>query len=269
MLPLVLRTQEEFLVRSASVPLVAGVARYRLPRKAIGGRLREVTVTVGSSVRVLPRVDRGRAEEWPAAATQGIPGAWYLEAGCVVLVPTPSTASVALTMAYYSRPGRLALTTTCGLVSGVETDAPSAGRTRYTYGGVSGGLSGVVDAVAGTPPFEHLAVDLSGTHASTTTFHVASTSVPPEGIAAGDYLCPQDTSCLVQLPVELHPVLVAKCAAAILLQLGFSGEAQAQAANAARLEAGALEVLTPRSDGNPKKAVGGVFAGLRRWQRGW
>ncbi len=72
----------------------------------------------------------------------------------------------------------------------------------------------------------------------------------------GDYICKMDKSPLIQLPVELHSLLVQRVVCAVMETFNYAQRLAAAEATYARMEEAALKLITPRVDGSPKKMRG-------------
>ena len=72
----------------------------------------------------------------------------------------------------------------------------------------------------------------------------------------GDYICKPDLSPLIQLPVELHSLLVQRTVCAIMETFNYSERLASAEATYERMERAALKLITPRVDGAPRKMRG-------------
>jgi hypothetical protein len=276
LVPLLLSTQEEYLVRKLTTTVTAGTAAYAISRRAVGSRLRNASVLVNGVRRQLARL---RPEELEGLRTDasGYPVGFYLDAAELVLVPTPN-AAVTLETWVYVRPGRLTASTNHRALTAVTAGAdylgaaaPTKTRLQWTSALAVSTLGTTLDITSARPPFESKALDLAYSSAggSVTSIDVLTASLLSTP-AVGDIVSPVDESSVVQLPVELHPLLFQRTAQFLLEQLGYGNEAGRARDTADRMEGQARAILTPRSDGNPQKLTGGVHALInRRGLGGW
>lgn len=265
LVPLVLRLQEEFFVRRTTQALTASTAAYPIPRRSIGSRVRDVQYLVGTTRTPLPRLRPEQLAEFNQPQT-GFPSGFYLDAANIILVPAPSAAD-SLSIAFYVRPGRLAVDTTASRqVTVVQADTPSVGRTKLTFAAYSTYAS-TIDIISATPPFEHKALDISIANATTTTLDVATADLLATPVV-GDWVTLVDTSPVMQLPVEAHPLLATRTAQFVMRGLGYLEEAAALASEADRMAEDVVAVLTPRTDGSPRRVTGGLMSLINR-SRGW
>ncbi len=264
LVPLVLGVMEEFYERPFDSTIVAGTANYRINKRAALSRINSVQlINTGASPNYnLTRIEPKRALELSSIPANGQPWAYYLEGSRIVLFPTP-TATGTLRVRAMVRPSRLTLTTDATnafLIASITTTNPLYYGAVVTTANSSLGQAGV-DVVAGTPSFEHLAVEsipagwASGSGGTyTISLPVGDFTTAP---AAGDYFMLPDYTPFIQLPVELHPALVELTVARFLRARGILSEAGNHANEAQRLVQLGIQALTPRVDSAPRKIVGG------------
>lgn len=257
--PLVLSTREEFYVRSSSSSLVADRSSYRIPSRAIGGKLRDVELVLSDgTVRNLPRIP---PEDAPAfgSAKATYPSAFYMERDAVVLVPTPSTSAAAtLRMKYFGRPGTLVAT-------GYTISAIDSAQNKVTVTNGAGIFStfSVVDIISASSAFDCLAIDQTPLTAVISGVDVVlGFSSLPTGLALGDYVANATESALPQIPAELHGYLAQRTLCRVLQALGDTEALRAAEADAEQMRKDALLLLSNRVEGEPKKVVGGLL-----WRR--
>lgn len=269
MVPLLLRVQEEWFVRRISITLTAGTANYPIPRRAIGSRVRDVWLVRGSGRTPLPRLMPERVLELTAANVTGVPIGFYLDASDIVLVPAPSAADT-LQVAVYVRPGRLVAT--LGELTTVTANSPAAGRTALAFGTL--GLTPTsVDIISALPPFEYKAIDAAVANGTATAADIATTAILSTltvstngSTTASDFVTVTDTSPVPQIPVEAWGLFVQRIAASVLWSLGYLEEASAAEGKADKMERDVIDILTPRTDGSPRRVTGGL---MRLINRGW
>lgn len=256
LVPLVTSVNEEFYVQSVDITLVAGQAAYRIPNRSAGGKLRDVTFISGSSVMSLARLEPEMLTQFNASAS-GTPSAFFMEAGTVNLVPAPAGGGT-LRMKYFVRPGRFTNTATdFGVIATVVTATPTS-----FVGTFSGTLttSTEFDIIAFRPPFEYLAINATRVSFAGASISLSagasSQALLSPNVAIGDYVCKPDLSPIIQLPVELHSLLVQRTVCSIMEMFNYSERLGAAEAAYARMEEAALKLITPRVDGSPRKMRG-------------
>lgn len=261
LVPMMLGVREELYERVFDGAVTAGVAAYRINKRAALSRINTVQWVNGDGSAInLARLEPKRVVELTLSSMLGMPWAYYLEGSRVVLFPTPNAAGT-LRIRAFVRPSRLTLTSDAGnvlIISGVAVGAAVTTLTTATH---SISVSGIRDVVASTPSFEHLVVDGTATTVLTTTVTIPNSSFTTAPIV-GDYLCVSDLTPYVQLPVELHPALIELTVARALRARGKKTEANLHADEAQRLVAIGIMALTPRVDASERKIVGGPM-----WRR--
>lgn len=274
--PMVLRLQQEFYVRTVTTPLVANQGMYPIPRRSMGSRVRTLFYTAANIRQKLARL---RPEEKDLALTNGsgYPYGFYLDAANIVLIPPASDTSAVLEIDYYVRANRLVLPTSARQITAVTPGtnylgAASASRTRIQWSS-SIAFGSSIDFVKNAQPFEHLMIGASFNSAGGS---VASIDVATSAIIAtpevGDWVTNADEAPVVQAPIECHGLLAQCVASRVLRAEGYTAEADTCDADVQRMTADVVAVLTPRVDGNPSKLAGGVLSqmargvvNLRRW----
>lgn len=266
-IPAVLSCNEEFYVATVDVPVVSGQSAYRVPNRSIGGRIREVQLLQGNILQNLTRLEPEQLVRFTSNA-QGYPMAFYMDAGAMNLIPVPGAAGVSLRVRYYVRPGAFTNTATD---YGVITSVSYTNSTTVVLG-FSGSLTTSngtgYDVIAYRPPFEYLAIEGTASASGAGTVTLTSASLSPN-IAVGDYVTKKDLSPIMQAPVELHSWLAQLTTCAFLEQLNYGEKLAAARQRAAELEAQALKLITPRTDGSPRKMRGVLSGGSRFGWWGW
>lgn len=257
MIPLILRTLEEFFVQNFNYNITANQANYAIPTRAIANALRNVQIV--DQQNDLNRADIPRlAPEDLFSSFSGNyrfnvqKSGFYLEGPNVVLYPTPTSTANLLRLAYYCRPNSLVDTTACALVTSVNTGANqitvSALPTTFT-------TASPLDFIQANSPFSWAAQDQTPTNISGTTLTFGSTL--PTNIAAGDYLCLSGQTCVLQIPLELQPLLVQYVVVRVLAAQGDAQALQAAMAELGVLEQNAMLLISPRVVGKTKRVANG------------
>lgn len=256
--PLVMSAREEFFVRSSDTSLVASQSRYRIPSRAIGGKLRDAQLILSDgSVRDLPRIQPEDAPAYGSAVA--FPVAFYVERDAVVLVPTPSSSGAAtLRMKYFCRPNALAATGYA--ISAINTGTKTV---TVTNGGGVFTTSSVVDIISGTSSFDCLAVDQTPSAAVIAGSNVQLTfAALPDGLAVGDYVATAEQSFAPQIPAELHSYLAQRVVCRVLQAMGDTEGLRNAEADAEQMKKDALLLLSNRVEGAARKVVGTLL-----WRR--
>lgn len=243
LLPLIMSVRAEFYVTSKSYTITADQSEYLVPPRSSGMVLRDVQIIDGTNIRSLPEMP---PEEAVSTAT-GTPRAYYFEHQNVVLYPTPSVTTGTLKLKYYIRPGRLAATSDCAQITAINTSTNVVTVSTAPSTWVVGTS---LDMVAANTPHQFRATESAITAISGSDITFASL---PSGLAVGDWLSPADYSPIPQVPFEFQPVLAQMTVVKALEALGDREGGAAALKDLATIQASALQLVTPRNHGEPKK----------------
>lgn len=240
---------------------------YRIPWRAVGGALREVSFLDASGETIdVPRIAVDDLEQ----ATWG----FVLESQGVRYVNRIARAGpVTLRMTFLATPGLFCQAASAAVVTGIAGAAltlgaapsPAAPLLPLPDPAAPASFAGVTsfDIVRGTPGFELVAMDQAGTCDGTTLTLGAANA----DIQVGDYVSLPGTRPVPQCPTALVPLLSQSIAAEMLHQLGKDDEAQAALAKRTDMEARAKPLLQNRVKGAPQQVIRrhGVLQATRRW----
>jgi hypothetical protein len=263
MVPLILKTQEEYFIRLYDYAVTANQAGYLIPTRAIANKLRNVQIV--DSNNDLNRADLERLS--PEDLFSGYSGSayvtiqksgFYLEGNKVVLFPTPNQTQSLLRLSYYCRPNVLVETTDCAKVTAIDTT-----NKQITVDALPSTISTStpLDFVKANPGFECSAIDQTPTNIAGMVLTFASAL--PSDLAVGDYVCLAGQSCVVQIPVELQPLLTQYVVVRVLSAQGDSQALADAGKELQKLEENALLLISPRVDGKAKRVTNG--RSLSRW----
>lgn len=249
--PLLKRVREEYHVTYKDYTISSTQTEYRIPKYAAGDALRDVKIIDSA----------GNEESLPRLEPEFITGeerGFYLESNKVVLAWTPSDNEGTLRLKYTRRPGKIVATTACGLITDITGNNVTVATVPATF------TTGVeVDLIQAGPGFDWLATDtaLVGVSGNTLTF-----SSVPSDLTIGDYVALAGESPVIQLPIELHPLLEQHVAIQCLRAQGKKSDAKDMEDDYKEAERDVLTLLTPRVVGEPKKIVGnnGLLGHFRR-----
>lgn len=247
--PLLRKVKEEYGVQTTDTTIQSGVSEYRIPSRASAGNLRDVLLKKAStSVAVsLPRIsledadryERGGSPYWRTGS------AFTVQGDKVRLLPATQNTSDTLRMRWYLRPSKFVLTTACDAVTAVGSSTSLTGTWTNTADGE------VVDVIQAEPNFDALSVgDTAGIAGATLTL----TNGAPD-VAVGDYVCAAGETCIVQLPAELHSVLVTAISVTVWEILRDLEASQLAGKRLARELQEVRSLLAPRVDGEEPRII--------------
>lgn len=257
---LLLSVRESHQVAHADLAITSAT-RYRVPSRAVGAKVKLVSVVTDSGQAPLYAMpyERQVVEQGSAAA-----GDYWFEANHLVL-RRPLELGGTLRITYFRRLGELVPEDEAGLVESFDTGARTV--TLDAVPDDFGTAEADYDFIQGSEHFDTLAAEQSATRSGNV---LTFTEELPEELAVGDYIALPGQAPLCQAPRELHDVLTLRTAFALLDAVG-DPKAAATERRLQRAETDALSILAPRVDDQPKPIVnrnapgyGRVFA-KRRW----
>lgn len=261
-IPLVLKHMAEFYVYPADFSVVTNKNAYAIPPRAINQILRSVLIVSSSDPDTQIPLEQLNRDDLYAVISGSVryvikKSGFYIEGNNVILYPTPVQSMDILRMLYFIRPSELADPADCGLITGINTGAnqitvaaaPSTWTTANTF-----------DLVKAQPGFDCTAIDqtISNIAGPVITF----SSALPTNISNGDYVCLAGKSCVVQVPVELQPLLTQYVVVRVLSAQG-DAKLKDAIAELLELEKNASLLLTPRVQGSVKRVTNA--RGINRW----
>ncbi len=211
--PILLTLQEEYDVTREDFALVAGDDSYLLPERAVSGTIIQALV-VDPLGRATPLVRIGGSEMWQyegSQVTASVPTVFAIEGSHVRVLPKTTGSGWSLRLRYRRRPSALVLTSACGLVSLV------AGQDVTAAGGTFSATP-AVDIVRARAPAAVLVQQKTTTYlANVFTF---ASGVDLTGVSVGDYVCAQDTTCVIPLPERFVGLALSMVAAQVAEEWG-------------------------------------------------
>lgn len=241
--PEVLSTMQEWYVTSTEVDVDSD--RIKVPKRAIGGSLREVLYKVGSIESNIPLMS---IEDTVNNAYAGSLIGFYFSGSTIKLIGRGSSGS--LHLFYHYRPGTLIKDNQAGKILSIDRDTNSVVLDTIPSGWV---VNKDVDILESVPHFDatHLENQIIQINGQQVTFRDELSL----HVAIGDWVTPEDTSPVPQIPVEWFPYLAQAVAVQVLESLGDSEQANRAAKRRDLLQKNALKVVSPRVEGEYKKAV--------------
>lgn len=242
--PAILSAREEWYVVNDLYDIDSTTNSVAIPSRAIAGSLREVSFVTGSAEYNLPRLS---LEDKVYRDNQGPLTACYIEGNKVKMLGQESGQ---VRLYYHCRPGKLVKTSAAASISswdaGTKTITVSSVPSTWTTGTV-------IDIINGKPHFEHRGLGFTITGVTGTDITVDLDL--PSDLTAGDWLSLEDTSPVVQTPLEWFPYLAQAVQVQILDALGDFEAMQRAERRRDSLHENAMRLISPRIEGETKKLV--------------
>lgn len=251
--PNVLRQHEEYYTVSEEVVIENGKTRYRIPYRAIGNKLRDISyVDSTGSIYEMSRVSLEELSDYEDNYYSSLEDVFYIENNEVVLPQVPGSGG-SLRMYFHLRPNSLVTEDLVGKIIGINRTTGII--TLESFPNSFSNLP-LMDFVSSQSPNRIEAYDVQPLSVNSTTKEVTfETSTIPEYLKVGDFLCKQQETPVPQIPVEMHTMLAQKAAIYCLEALNDSeGLANAQR-KMERMEKDIDTIINNRVEGAPKKIV--------------
>lgn len=251
----IMAVREEYFVKHSNATITSATS-YRIPSRAIGGKLRGVFLldSADAVIDTLDRIEPERVEDYQGA---GSLSAFMVEGGAVILVPNSTTTASKIRLSYFLRPSVLSNTATD--YATVSSVAGNVITTSAAHGFTS---STSLDVIKGKPGFDAQVLDTSPTSTTSTTLTFSSLS--GLSIVADDYVCKADKAPVPMIPAEFHPILAQRVALKFLQAINDPGVPDAKA-ELREMEEKVGILISPRVDGATQKIINrhGALGGSR------
>ena len=247
--PMMMRCREEYFVTYQDYTITQGnLIGYPIPTNAVGMKVRDVVLVNQSGLLNLTGLPRLSLEQVSGYYFgQVVPFGFYIQNNNVILWPVnQTTPSRTLRLYYLARTSVLLSSTYCGQITNIVGNV-------LTLTNVNGAwtTSTLLDAVNNLPGFNVVKQGLGITNIAGPNVTVTDAT----GLQNGYWMSESGFSPIAQVPVEAHQLLVQGTALEILKSLGDTEGYQKLEVEYKELKGSVMDVITPRADGNPKKAV--------------
>lgn len=261
--PFIMKFRSEYFVTDEQDLIEANKDTYDIPTRAIGGKVRNLVVVDNNDNEYdLPQIAKEDRKFYnvQSGSAQFNAFVFYFEGNTVKICPKPLNIQTQsyLKQAYYIRPSQLTSPSAACLITAIDTTLK-----QVTVNSVPTNITVTtpIDFVRGTPGFECRAIDVTPTALSGVVF---TFSELPDNLAVGDWVCEANTSPIPQIPLELFSMLSQRVVVKVMEGLGDAQGLQIAQSKLIEMEKAAEHLLSPRSDGNPKKLIN-RYSPLRAW----
>ena len=251
--PEMMSVREEFFVDYVDTATVVGTVLYDLPTRAIGSKLRDVTIVTTNSNGYETETNMPRLTPEQISGRHNIVGSYgfYLQGTKIGIFPTP-TEVFTLRIKYFRRPGRLIKEANAAQVVTLNSSTGLVTLSNALPSTVITGSS--LDFVGQSNPFSSVGDDF--TVSATGSLSVTVTPAASlDNVSVGDWVCESTFSPIPQIPFEAHDVLVQAAIVKFLESVQDPSVKTAQAKYDQKKEL-FLDMLKDRVEGQPKKCIG-------------
>lgn len=233
-------------------------SQFRIPSRAVGQKVRDITAKQGENMVNIPRVDLSDLSMDPVG--------YYYKGNMVIMNNVfAQLPQATYEVSYYARPGMLV-----NVSSSVQCTAVSATGSSWSGAPLTGTS---YDVIKGTSGYETMSASLSvttGTQVGTSYPYTNTVSTVIGGLEVGDWLSVPNTSPIPQFPEEFHTALASLVVARALDSIGDNeGFARATAQAKKQLDS-CINMIAERDDGQPEKFRLDTYSpwiyNARRWR---
>lgn len=247
-LPLVLKSREHYYDYDIDETLNA-TGIYNISTRAVGGTVVGACLIDGNSRYQLNWISEDELTQTDDTLT-GSPGIFIKRNQINLVPPDPSYTTLRYTIPI--RPGTLVETDDAAQITAIDTGTKTL---TFTSGAIptSWTTSNTFDLIQNKAHFDHLAIDQSISSITTTTMVFSSTL--PTRLAVGDWVSLAEESPVVQIPVELQPLLEQKVANTCMRGQGYAQALEVGEKELSRMEKDIVTLFSPRIKENARVIV--------------
>ena len=261
--PLLMSVREDYLVSYKEDTINANTAGYDIPERAIGMKLKDVTVIETTAPSTPPggiveiSIPRIQSDQAPTRMLNNYPG-FMVRENQIILQNPDAFNGYFLRQYYFKRPNKIVpVAQGAKIVAlGPQGFVPVLAANQILVDAIPTGFgtSNTVDLIQAKPGFRTISMDLPVTCSGLVITFTSLTSLPTT-LQVGDWICLNGESTIPQIPVELHPILSQRVAVKILEGLGDTTNLQAAQIKLKEAEHSVLVMLSNRVEGEPQKIV--------------
>lgn len=250
----------DYLVQHVTLPLIQETLRYSIPDRAVGNKLRDVSIVDSKGIVVyeMSQVSLEELNELEGPWTGHTRNSFYIENNEVVLTSQTFATGYFLRMHFYIRPNKLVTNDRAAIIGAIVDNGTT---TDITYPSSPKHFTGALlyDIVGAKSPNKIKLYNLVpvSINLNTNTITFNSSDLKNEHgsyvFEAGDYLTQAEESIVPNIPTELHPIVAQRVAIACLEAMGDEQNKQSAERKLASMEKAALRMISNRVEGAPKK----------------
>lgn len=210
--PLVLETGNGWRTSDQDYAITAAQNLYRIPARAHGGKLLDVLLVEDGEEHPLDHIELSRLPDLLREGEGPDSEYWWMfRDGSVMLYETPDVTAKTLRLRYPERPGKLVAASAAARITTIGAAGSGGGtQRRFTCsGGVPAwGATSTLDIVRATGAFETTHASIAAVDITGTLIDVQEALLIVSEIAVGDYFAQPGESPVIQVPADIHAVLV-------------------------------------------------------------
>jgi hypothetical protein len=256
MVPLIMSTHEEYFIQTQETQLVANQDEYRIPERAIVGKLRDVHIKdLNNNHFEMTRISLENIfdNQYNNVVNNRF-DKFYVKGNKIVMYPSITQVnSESVVMTYFRRPNELVSSARTGTITAIDT-----GTGKITLNKIPSNFSSTIqyDFVQTKSPHEIYSMDNDSTAIDTAnktiTFAVEDL---PSDLAVGDYVMQATETFVPNIPTELHTMLAHRAAARCLESMGDNNGLAAANLKLKEMEEKSTNMIENRVVGAPLKVI--------------
>jgi hypothetical protein len=278
--PLVLEANQDYYLVTENVPIVQGVLAYDIPYRAIGNKIRDVSLSDanGNNLKELVRLNVGDLYAYNGSYGDGTVGsnAFYVANNQIVFVGPQTNYGQFLRISYYLRPNSLVPNEEVGVIESIDYNTGIITLSNYPEAfALTASLNKPLDFIQQKSPHKILSYDVAGftvTDSNLKTITLNPADIPTN-LVEGDRVAFAMQTDIPQIPSDMHVLLAHRVATRILEAIGDSEGLQNANQKLAELQKNANSLIHNRVEDAPRKVTnfrGTLRSGLvrnriRRW----
>jgi hypothetical protein len=256
LVPLVMQMNQDYYLYNVDIPLVNGKTKYAIPYRAIGNKLREVSlVDSNGSLKEMTRIGVGDLPNYNGGASNVF--LFYIANNEICLAPDTINSNYpdgqSLRVSIYLRPNALVPNDEVALISGIDRTTGIITVSNFPEAFT---VSQQLDFIQHKSPHKILSFDVTATSMDSTngtiTFDVDDI---PADLEVNDRICLATQSDIPQLPSDLHVVLAHRTSIKLLEALGDLEALQSATSKLNEMQSNAAALISNRVEDAPRKAV--------------
>jgi hypothetical protein len=253
--PSIIRQHENYFLYTEEVPLVIGKTRYKIPYRATGNKLKDLTIKDSSgNIREMTLIPFGHIADYNGQShtTDSNPKYYILNDEIVIFPESVVNNTDTLLMSYYIKPNKLVKLNQVAVITAIDSITkaitvsalPTAFNSTLLY-----------DFVTVQSPHVTLKFDMPITsiNVGTKTIQFDAAFVFPDRLAVGDHICIQNETAIPQIPSDLHPMLAKKVAIVCQQALGDTEGVQTSTVAYNEIQTNVATIIDSRVESAQKK----------------
>lgn len=252
--PEVISVREDYFLTYKDLPIEANRELYPLVERAIGNSFKALSLILGSDETQMQRTDVKASYRF---RTAGSPGYFFLMGDSIRVLPTPTDSTGSLRQYYFRAQSELVKVSSCAKITGFTKGATTTVFDVDTD--VSGDIttSDQVDFQGAKSPHLIYAFDVDVSGISATQITVSNDQIEDSSgelrMGIGDYITPRFKTCVPQIPVEYHTLLVQKVVLKLYESLNDMKKYQLAMADLKQMEKNLFGLIKNRIESQPRK----------------